>query len=133
MNIEITGIIESIKETEITTYQDKTYYKRKFIVTETSEQFNQSYLLEVSANQCDSLDNFRTGDMVTCKVNIRGKVYLDRVTGEKKCFNTLSVWNMWGSGTQQPSAQPQQEYRATNTGGSTHFTPAPNQPDDLPF
>lgn len=132
MNIEITGILESVKETEINTYQDKTYYKRKFIVTETGEQFPQSYLLEVSSNLCDSLDNFRTGDLVTCKVNIKGKIYFDKNTNEKKCFNTLSVWNMWAAGSQgqQP---PIQQPPATQQPSNGDFLN--NQGDDsaLPF
>lgn len=130
MNIEITGILESVKETEINEHQGTTYYKRKFIITETNEQFPQSYLLEVSSNLCDGLDNFRTGDLLTCKVNIKGRIYFDKVTGEKKCFNTLSCWNLWAAGSQTQQKQsptPQQPQQNTFQGNNN------DADDSLPF
>jgi hypothetical protein len=144
-NVTIQGIIQDIKDVVVTPgKQDpsKSYYSRKFIVTENQSsetQYPQSFELECNGpTLCDSLEAYKIGDSVTCGVNLRGNIY--QKDGVPYVFNKLQCWNIKKEGAAYQIAQPHQQASPQPMQANT-FQPknsldaqmGTNAADDLPF
>ena len=86
--MNVTGRIIAIMEAK--TFGNFT--KREFVI-ETSEKYPQKILLEVTNDKVSVLDNVRSGDIVECGINLRGREWTSP-QGETKYFNTIACWTM---------------------------------------
>lgn len=136
--ITIVGQIKGILEAKIF---GTNFEVREFWVEEIEGQYPQTFSIQATQGKCNILDNFKAGDVVEVKCNLRGRYW--QKEEKEGVMNSIQMWQI-----QKVNAQPtqqfapnqgynqnqaQQEYKAVNTNNSTQFTPVTNQPDDLPF
>lgn len=123
--MQINGIIESIKETQV--ISDK-FSKREFVLkTEHKTQYPQSILMEFTQDKCGLLDKYTEGQEVSVDFNLRGRNWTNP-QGEVKTFNTLQAWKI-------------EEVNAVRTENTNTAPPPVNIPEpqpnvtdeDLPF
>jgi hypothetical protein len=88
--MEITGTIKVIND--VKQISDK-FKSRTFVVT-TNEQYPQHIEMQLSNAKTDLTKNFKVGDNVTCSINIRGREWVNKATGEIRYFNTIDVWEI---------------------------------------
>src|SRR5690606_24532125 len=69
-------------------------------------QYPQPILVQFTQAKCDELNTYQVGQQATISINLRGKEYQDKQTGQMKYFNTIQGWRIAGS--QQQPQQPQQ-------------------------
>lgn len=86
---EVKGTIKVIQKTQVVS--DK-FKKREFVLT-TEDKYPQDVLFQLSQDNCDLVDIFKSGDKVTLAYNLRGREWVNP-QGETKYFNTLEVWKM---------------------------------------
>lgn len=99
---QIKGKLHHLGETVVVS--DK-FQKREFVI-ETSEQYPQLILLQLTNDKCGLLDNAKNGIEITASVNIRGREWTNP-QGEKKWFNTLEAWKLeYGQETNIESDEP---------------------------
>lgn len=103
------------------------FQKREFVVTDTSSQYPQDILFQLTQDRVTNLDGFKEGDDVTVNFFIRGREWTSP-DGTVKYFNSLDVWKIEGFSAQsagQPSAEP--------TSKDDAETFVEESEDDLPF
>lgn len=112
--------------------------KRVAWVVEVDVQYPQHYSLEFLQGDANILDNFVPGDLVECKVDVRGRRW--EKNGKVGVMNTLKCWRMDRVGQGKPTPSTRQQ-----TGGIPPKTPPPaagdqwkavetnGGDDDLPF
>lgn len=88
-DMNITGKIKLINDTKVV---GNGFRKRDFVV-ETNDKYPQSILVEMTQDNCDSLDRFNKGDDVKVSINIRGREWTSP-QGEVKYFNTIQGWKI---------------------------------------
>lgn len=135
--ITIVGQIKGILESKIF---GTNFEVREFWVEEIEGQYPQTFSIQATQGKCNILDNFKAGDAVEVKCNLRGRYW--QKEEKEGVMNSIQMWQIQkvnAQPTQQFAPNPgynqnhaQQEYKATNTNNSTQFMPV-NQPDDLPF
>lgn len=107
------------------------FAKREFVVTDSSSQYPQDIILQVTQDKCNLLDGIQLNDKLNLFFNIRGREWTSP-QGEVKYFNTLEVWKMEkveGGSNNGPS----DDFGvATEKTDATDFT-ASSEEDDLPF
>lgn len=119
--MQISGIIESIKETQ--TISEK-FSKREFVLTtEHKTQYPQSILMEFTQDKCGLLDKYAVGQEVSVDFNLRGRNWTNP-QGEVKTFITLQAWKIELVNASAPSPAP--------TAVETESQP-PIDDKDLPF
>jgi hypothetical protein len=105
------------KKNPIVQVSDK-FKKLEFII-KTDGEYPQYLQIQAGNDKCALLDGINGGDMVTAKVNVKGRLWTNP-QGEEKCFNSLELWQISKDGPiQSHTVQPQQ---ATE-----------EKADDLPF
>ena len=109
--MNIAGKIKLIGETKIV----GNGFKKRDLVLLTNEKYPQSILVEMTQDNCESLDRFKQGDEVKVAINIRGREWTSP-QGEVKYFNTIQGWKI---GTTQAEV--------------TVEAHSPDREDDLPF
>jgi hypothetical protein len=87
--MNIAGKIKLIGETKIV----GNGFKKRDLVLLTNEKYPQSILVEMTQDNCDSLDRFKQGDEVKVAINIRGREWTSP-QGEVKYFNTIQGWKI---------------------------------------
>lgn len=109
--MELQGTIKFIGQTE---QVSQTFQKRDVVImTEESSQYPQPILVQFTQAKCDELNTYQVGQQATISVNLRGKEYQDKQTGQTKYFNTIQGWRIAAVGQPQPTyGQPQQGYQA---------------------
>lgn len=120
----INGTLKVVNETQ--KISDK-FQKREFVVTDTSSQYPQDILFQLTQDRVSNLDGFKEGDDVTVNFFIRGREWTSP-DGTVKYFNSLDVWkieNFSTQGAQAPSAEP--------TSKDDAETFVEESEDDLPF
>lgn len=127
--MELQGTIKFIGQTE---QVSQTFQKRDVVImTEESSQYPQPILVQFTQAKCDELNTYQVGQQAIISVNLRGKEYQDKQTGQIKYFNTIQGWKITAVGMQQqPQHQqpnygqqpPQQNYNQQQQG----FPPPPN-------
>lgn len=116
--------------------------KRVVWVRETDVQYPQHYSLEFLQNDANIPDHFVTGDLVECKVDLRGRRY--EKNGKAGVINSLKCWNMRRIGDapkptpstrQQTGGIPPQNQKPAAGSGDQWKQPDVNTggDDDLPF
>jgi hypothetical protein len=87
-----------------------TFTIRKFVVTNNMDKYPQEYEIQLTKDNCATLDNFKVGDTVQASVNLRGRGYTNK-EGKRGWFTSLDCWRLEkvGSGTALPK-QSEQEY-----------------------
>jgi hypothetical protein len=134
MTIEINGEITDIFPAELVT---SNFEKRVTWVKEVDVQYPNTYPLEFHQGDVNLLDNFVPGDLVTCKVDVRGRQW--NKGGKSGCMVTLKCWSISRTGTaarpapstrqQTGGIPPKNEPKAPQDGQP----PVVGQDDDLPF
>ena len=99
--MQVQGRIKQIFNNE--TVSDS-FSKRELVVT-TSEQYPQDILIQFTQDKCDLLNMYQIGQEVTVDVNLRGKEYTDRQTGQLRYFNTIQGWKINALQQQQQTTQ----------------------------
>jgi len=103
--MEISGKLEATFETK----EFKCGFKKREFVINTGGDYPQSIKLEVVKDNIDKLDTIKTGTEITCKIDIRGRLY------EGNYYNNILAW-------------------AVNVGGAkTEKADTPKAESDLPF
>ena len=82
--MNIAGKIKLIGETKVV----GNGFKKRDLVLLTNDKYPQSILVEMTQDNCDSLDRFKQGDEVKVSINIRGREWTSP-QGEVKYFNTI--------------------------------------------
>lgn len=127
--IQISGYITDIFPSEIF----GNFEKRMFWLIEDEAKYPNEYQLELHQGDCNLLDKFKTGDLVECQVDVRGKKFSKG--GRDFIFNSLKVWKISKTGYGQTAtpgyAEPvASEPTATYAALKESYR---NPPDDLPF
>lgn len=78
------------------------FKKREFVI-ETSDQYPQEVLIQLTQDRTTIIDRFEIDDMLTVSINIRGRRW-ESPQGEVKWFNTIEAWRIQ-SDNQQPAPQ----------------------------
>jgi len=105
--MEIKGTLEAIFETK----EFKSGFKKREFVVNTGGDYPQSVKMEVVKDNIDKLDAIEVGTEVTCKIDIRGRLY------EGNYYNNILAW-------------------AVNVGATTNTEKASEKKEvesDLPF
>lgn len=135
MSLEIKGRIVRIFDSEAVS---PTFTVRKFWVEHGDTSFAQINEFQLTQDYCALLDKYNIGDVVTVKLNLRGKTYAEG----QKVFNSLNAWKIEGIGAQQPAPQSQPAAQADDAADIFGTAPAPAQAptlteqiesEDLPF
>lgn len=101
--MELQGTIKFIGQTE---QVSQTFQKRDVVImTEESSQYPQPILVQFTQAKCDELNTYQVGQQATISVNLRGKEYQDKQTGQMKYFNTIQGWKIAAVGMQQQPPQ----------------------------
>lgn len=87
--MNIAGKIKLIGETKVV----GNGFKKRDLVLLTNDKYPQSILVEMTQDNCDSLDRFKQGDEVKVAINIRGREWTSP-QGEVKYFNTIQGWKI---------------------------------------
>src|SRR5205809_312435 len=129
MQITIKGKITDIFPSEIF----GNFEKRVAWVLEVDVQYPNHYSLEFHQGDANMLDSYVPGDLVTCKVDVRGRKW--EKNGKAGCMNTLKCWGIERTGT---AAKPAPSTRQQTGGIPPKSEPQGGQPplgpnDDLPF
>lgn len=83
------------------------FRKRDVVITdESNPQYPQHISMQCTQDKCMLLNNFNVGDIVNVSFNLRGKPYKDKNTGEEKYFNSVEIWKIENTTTQQPLSNP---------------------------
>lgn len=96
--MEVKGLIKFIGQTENVTDS----FKKRDVVITTEEQYPQHILVQFVQDKCDALNGYQIGQQVTVGINLRGKEYQDKNTGQIRYFNTIQGWKIEGQQIQQP-------------------------------
>lgn len=88
-NMNLTGQIKLIGETKT---MGSGFRKRDFVLL-TKDKYPQNILIELTQDNCDSLNRFNKGDEVSVSINIRGREWTSP-QGEVKYFNTIQAWKI---------------------------------------
>lgn len=88
--IKISGKIKSIFESE--TFGN--FEKRVMWLEEVSDKYPSTWQLELWQTDCPMADSYNVGDYVTCYIDIKGKAYTNKTTGNEAVMNTLKCWNI---------------------------------------
>src|SRR5690606_14710719 len=87
-------------------------------------------LVQFTQAKCDELNTYQVGQQATISVNLRGKEYQDKQTGQIKYFNTIQGWkiNAVGQPQQPQQFQGQQPQQYQHPQGQPTYANNPQQP-----
>jgi len=119
--MQLEGTIKVIKDEQ----QVSATFKKREIVITTDETYPQHILIEFNQDKCNLVDNRNVGDKVKVSINISGREYADKNTGEVKYFNSIKGWKieLLSQGSAPVAAQPV----------ATPAAPVPAMDDSEPF
>jgi hypothetical protein len=114
---KINGTLKVANATQVVSEK---FSKREFVI-ETTDQYPQLVMFQLTQDKCNLLDGFGVGNKLEVSFNLRGREWTSPV-GEVKYFNTLEAWRLErldGSGESIQDKAP--------------TTPAHEEESDLPF
>lgn len=88
--IKINGTIKKIFSTQTLSGG---FDKRLFWIQDDDNKFPNTFQLECWKADVLMLDEYKIGDVITCYVDLKGKLFLGR-DGEEKILNTMKCWNI---------------------------------------
>lgn len=113
------------------------FSKREFVVTDTTSQYPQDVLFQLTQDKCSLLDNVQLNESITVSFNLRGREWINP-QGEAKYFNSLDAWRIEKTGAANmgggiPAGGP--SAMNLNNAPSTPAMPSTESADDddLPF
>ncbi|MEY4110936.1 MAG: hypothetical protein RLZZ46_1291 [Bacteroidota bacterium] len=118
MNIK--GVLK-VKNNEIQV--NEKFRKREFVLTESSGNYPQHIMFQLTQDRCSLLNPYNVGDEINVYFNLRGREWTSP-QGEIRYFNTIEAWKIEG---------------APNTAGMSgssqgaYIPPSTSEPEDLPF
>jgi hypothetical protein len=68
------------------------FSKREFVI-ETTDQYPQQVMFQLTQDKCNLLDAFKVGNQLEVSFNLRGREWTSPA-GEVKYFNTLEAWRL---------------------------------------
>jgi hypothetical protein len=89
MSYEITGTIKRVNPT--VTKKEK-YRSRELILDVEDGKYPQVVALETSGDRCDTLDQYRAGDVIKATFDVRGREW--QGPNGVKVFTTLALWKV---------------------------------------
>ena len=69
------------------------FRKREFILEVEDAGYKQYLLLQCIQDRVDLLDQYTTGEMATCHINLKGRLWTNNDNVEK-CFNSIECWRL---------------------------------------
>ena len=90
MNIEIKGKIVGINDTIVVS---ESFSKREFKVI-TTDQYPNTYKVQVTKDKCPLLDKFKIGDEVNVHCNLNGRDWTNPTTQIISNFISLDCWRI---------------------------------------
>ena len=118
---QLTGLIKVIKDTQ--EINDR-FKKREFVVTDSTGQYPQDILFQLTQERVSSLDGFKAGDQVVVNFFLRGREWTNQ-EGKVMYFNSLDVWKIEAQ-TAQSGPPPMEE-------PPVEIVSSDDETDDLPF
>jgi hypothetical protein len=114
---KINGTLKVANPTQVISEK---FSKREFVI-ETTDQYPQQVMFQLTQDKCNLLDGFGVGNQLEVSFNLRGREWTSPA-GEVKYFNTLEAWRLErldGNGESIQDKAP--------------TTPAHEEESDLPF
>jgi hypothetical protein len=132
-NYQFTGVLKVKNDT---IQVSEKFSKREFVVTDTSSQYPQDVMFQLTQDKCSLLDNVNVNDQITVSFNLRGREWINP-QGEAKYFNSLDAWRVEKVGGNMGGGIPDGGPSAMNL-SSAPVPPSmpsndPADDDDLPF
>lgn len=127
--MEVKGKIILIGETQ--SFGSNNFEKRE-VVLKTEEEYPQSIPIEFVQGKCSLLDMFEVDDIVTVKINIRGRKWTNK-EGEDKYFLSLQGWRIDREKSQKTKEETQPPAEPKPQGTEEQNSQPQEEEDDLPF
>jgi len=89
--MQVKGKVIHIGQTENVT---DTFKKRVLVVEVPDGEYPQQIKMEAVQKHVDILDNVKIGDDVTASINLRGREFDNKKTGQKDWFTSIQVWKV---------------------------------------
>jgi hypothetical protein len=86
---KINGTLKVVNPTQVISEK---FSKREFVI-ETTDQYPQLVMFQLTQDKCDYLDVYQLGQQVDVSFNLRGREW-NSPSGETKYFNTLEAWKI---------------------------------------
>lgn len=88
----IDGKLIEKSETQTVT---SSFQKREFVVEYAENpQYPEFIKFELIQTNCQQLDSFKLGEVMTISFNLKGRKWNDPKSGEAKYFNSLQAWRL---------------------------------------
>jgi len=88
--IKINGTIKKVFPTQTLTGG---FEKRIFWLMDDDQKFPNTFQLECWKGDTIMLDEYNVGDIVTCYIDLKGKLFIGR-DGDEKILNSMKCWNI---------------------------------------
>lgn len=85
----ITGTIIHIGPVQ----QPTAAFRKRDVVLRTTGNYPQEVKCQVSQDRCETLNDFRVGDVVACAFDLRGRQYTNK-QGQTDWFTNVEVWRI---------------------------------------
>jgi hypothetical protein len=86
---KLTGTLKVANQTQVISEK---FSKREFVI-ETTDQYPQLVMFQLTQDKCNLLDAFKVGNQLEVSFNLRGREWTSPA-GEVKYFNTLEAWRL---------------------------------------
>jgi hypothetical protein len=83
------GTLKVANQTQVVSEK---FSKREFVI-ETTDQYPQQVMFQLTQDKCNLLDAFKVGNQLEVSFNLRGREWTSPA-GEVKYFNTLEAWRL---------------------------------------
>lgn len=116
----LTGLIKVIRDTQVISEK---FQKREFVVTDSSSQYPQDILFQLTQDRVNSIDEFKVGDQVTVSFFLRGREWTNK-EGKVMYFNSLDAWKVENAAQTAPPPMGDAPVESISS---------EDEADDLPF
>jgi hypothetical protein len=86
--IKISGLVHRVGATEVVSPN----FSKRELVLDISDKYPNFLSVQVTNDKTSLLDSLKKGDFITVNINLRGREWVDKRTGEVKYFNTVEAW-----------------------------------------
>ncbi len=94
--MEVQGIVKMIGQN----VQVSESFTTRDVVVTTQENYPQHILIQFTQANTALLDSVQVGQQVVISINLRGREYADKNTGQPRYFNTIQGWRIQVAGQQ---------------------------------
>ena len=89
MSSQIQGVVKNINETKVISEK----FKVQIVVIETEDQYPQTLAIQFVNDKIKIVDKLNIGDKADFNININGREYTNKSTGEVGHFISLNCWS----------------------------------------